>query len=127
MPAADGPIRALIAKELRDLAAGRAFWVLLVLLSLLVGIGFEQAMSLYAEASRAAADTPLLAHGLSPFDGILVPTFGALYLAATFLFPFVVIRTLGGEKQSGALKLMLQLPYSATTLMAAKLAALLVA
>ena len=121
------PIRPLISKELRELAAGRAFWVLLILLSLLVGTSFEQAVSLYGEASRAAAEVPQLAHGLSPFDGVLVPTFGALYLAATFLFPFVVIRTLGAEKQSGASMLMLQMPYTPSAMMGAKLAAMLVA
>src|SRR5262245_14022502 len=84
------PLSALVAKELRDLAAGRAFWVMLVLLSLLVGVSLEQAVALYSEASRAAAQTPLLARGLSPFDGIAVPTFGALYLAASFLLPFVI-------------------------------------
>ena len=117
------PFSALVAKELRDLASGRAFWVMLVLLSLLVGASFDQAVALYSEASRAAAQTPLLARGLSPLDGILVPTFGALYLAATFLLPFVVIRMVGAEKESGALKLMLQLPYSPASVMAAKLVA----
>lgn len=118
------PLGALLAKELRDLAAGRAFWVLLLLLAPLVGYGSEQAMLLYAEASRAAAQTPELARGLSPFDGFLVPTFGALYLATTFLFPFVAIRTIGAEKQDGAHKLMRQLPYAVPTIMAAKIAVL---
>ena len=31
------------------------------------------------------------ATGLSPLDGVLVPTFGAFYLAVTLLFPFVAI------------------------------------
>src|SRR5262245_162997 len=121
------PFSALIAKELRDLAAGRAFWVMLILLSFLVGTSFEQAIALYSEASRAAAQTPLLARGLSPFDGIEVPTFGALYLGATFLLPFVIIRMIGAEKASGALKLLLQLPYSPAALVGAKLVAALAA
>ena len=121
------PFAAIVGKELRDLAAGRAFWVMLVLLSLLVGASFDQTVSLYAEASRAAVQTPLLARGLSPFDGIVVPTFGALYLAATFLLPFVVIRMVGAEKANGALKLMLQMPYSQGAVIGAKLVASLVA
>ena len=46
-------------------------------------------------SSAAARDSPVLASGLSPLDGVFVPTFGALYLAVTLLFPFVAIRALG--------------------------------
>ena len=117
----------LVQKEWRDLLAGRAFWALLLLLSPLVGYSFAQALALYGEASKSAAGVPEVARNLSPLDGILVPTFGGLYLAATFLFPFVVIRTLGSEKQTGSLKLLLQLPCTLGTVMAAKLAVLGVA
>jgi len=34
-------------------------------------------------------------------DGILVPTFGAYDLAVTLLFPFVAIRVIAAEKESG--------------------------
>lgn len=118
------PFLVLLAKEIRDLIAGRAFWVLLLLLCPLVGYGLEQAMLLFAEASRSAAQSPELARGLSPFDGVVVPTFGALYLATTFLFPFVAIRTIGAEKQDGAHKLMQQLPYGTPAILAAKVAVL---
>ena len=94
---------------------------------LLTGYSFIQASTLYSEASRSALKFPELARSLSPLDGILVPTFGALYLAATFLFPFIVIRTVGAEKQSGAHKMLIQLPYSMSALLAAKLAAAIVA
>jgi hypothetical protein len=80
-----------------------------------VGYSFFQAVALYGEASSAARDSPALASNLSPLDGVLVPTFGALYLAATLLFPFVAIRTLGREKESGALALLVQLPYRVPT------------
>src|SRR5215510_1235014 len=63
---------------------------------------------------------------LSPLDGVLMPTFGAFYVALTLLFPFVAIRAVGAEKQNGGLKLLLQLPYRPATLVAAKLAAVLV-
>src|SRR5262249_14328047 len=53
-----------------------------------------------------AREQPLLASGLSPLDGVLVPTFGALYVAVTLLFPFVAIRSLGHEKETGALRLL---------------------
>src|SRR5499426_3184931 len=111
----------LFAKEFRGLVAGRAFWLLLLLVCPLVGYSYIQAVGLYGEASRSAAQLPEVARNLSPLDGILVPTFGALYLATTFLFPFVVIRTLGSEKQTGSLKLLLQLPCTLATVMAAKI------
>ncbi len=114
----------LVGKEWRDVLVGHAFWVLLLLLSPLVGYSYVQAVGLYAEASRSAAQLPEVARNLSPLDGIFVPTFGALYLANTFLFPFVAIRAIGSEKQTGSLKLLLQLPCSLSTVLAAKLVAL---
>jgi len=68
----------------------------------------------------------VLATGLSPLDGILVPTFGAFYVAVTLLFPFVAIRALGREKETGTLRLLVQLPYRAPTLIAAKAAAVII-
>jgi ABC-2 type transport system permease protein len=121
------PIEQLLSKELRDIASGRALWIMLLILCPLVGYSFFQAVSLYGEASAAAVDAPALGSGLSPLDGVLVPTFGALYLAATLLFPFVAIRTLGREKESGALALLVQLPYRVPTLIAAKMAAIFAA
>jgi len=121
------PIRPLFAKELREITSGRALWTLLLLACPLVGYSFFQAMSLYGEASAAAANSPVLAASLSPLDGILVPTFGSFYVAVTLLFPFVAIRVLGEEKQSGALALLVQLPYRTATLVGVKLAAVLCA
>ena len=43
------------------------------------------------------------------------------------LFPFVAIRALGQEKETGALRLLVQLPYRPSTLVSAKLAAVLAA
>ena len=117
-------VHPLLAKELREVASGRALWTMLLILCPLVGYSFFQAAALYGEASSAARDSPLLASGLSPFDGVLVPTFGALYVAVTLLFPFVAIRTLGREKETGALRLLVQLPYRVPTLIAAKMTAI---
>src|SRR6516165_2250949 len=114
------PVRPLIAKELREVFSGRALWTMLILLCPLVGYSFFQAVALYGEASTAARDSPAMASGLSPLDGVLVPTFGAFYVAVTLLFPFVAIRVLGREKESGSLRLLVQLP---ATLIAAKMVA----
>jgi len=115
--------RPLMTKEVGELLSGRALWTMLLILCPLVGFSFFQAVALYGEASAAARDQPQLATSLSPLDGILVPTFGAFYVAVTLLFPFVAIRALGREKETGALKLLVQLPYPIPTLVAAKLAA----
>ena len=117
----------LLVKELRDALSGRALWTMLFILCPLVGYSFFQAVALYSEASASARDSPVLASGLSPFDGVLVPSFGALYLAVTLLFPFVAIRTLGHEKETGALRLLVQLPYRVPTLIVAKVAAISIA
>jgi ABC-type transport system involved in multi-copper enzyme maturation permease subunit len=117
----------LLAKEVWELLSGRALWTMLLMLCPLVGYSFFQAVALYGEASGAARDQPVLATSLSPLDGLLVPTFGAFYVAVTLLFPFVAIRALGREKETGALKLLVQLPYPIPTLVAAKLTAISVA
>ena len=109
------------------MAAGRALWVMLLVVAPLTGYSYAQAVALYAEASRAAAQFPELARGLSPLDGIVVPTLGAVYLGATFLFPFVAIRALGEEKTTGSVKLLVQLPYPTAVLIAAKLLAVMAA
>src|SRR4029077_14148754 len=103
--------------------SGRALWTLLLILCPLVGYSFAQAVALYGEASSAARDSPALARGLSPVDGVLVASFGALYICTTLLFPFVAIRALGREKETGTLRLLVQLPYRTPTLIAAKAAA----
>src|SRR5262252_7472013 len=114
----------LFAKEFRNLVAGRAFWLLLLLVCPLVGYGYIQAVGLYGEASRSGAQLPDVARNLSPLAGILVPTFGALYLATTFLLPFVAIRSIAHEKETGSLKLLLQVRPSVGAVLGAKAAAL---
>ena len=104
------PLSQLIAKEWRELVASRSFWLLLLMIGPLVGYGFITAVNLYAEASGSGGGAAALPQGLTPLDGILAPTFGAYDLAAMFLFPFVAIRLIAAEKQSGGLKLLLQLP-----------------
>ena len=102
----------LLAKEWRELLATRSFWLLLLMIGPLVGYGFITAVNLYAEASGSGGAPAALPQGLTPLDGMLAPVLGAYDLAAMFLFPFIAIRLIAGEKQSGALKLLLQLPGS---------------
>ena len=117
----------LIRKELAELFAGRAFWILLLLIGLLTGQSFISAVNAYAEASGIGGGPAALAQGLSPLDGIVSPTFGAYDLALMLLFPFVAIRLVAAEKSSDGLKLMLQLPASLAGQLAAKVIALSIA
>ncbi|MEA2570346.1 MAG: hypothetical protein QOI24_2347 [Acidobacteriota bacterium] len=117
----------LVRKELAELFAGRAFWLLLLLIGLLTGQSFISAVNAYAEASGIGGGPAALAQGLSPLDGIVSPTFGAYDLAIMLLFPFVAIRLIAVEKSSDALKLMLQFPASLTRQLSAKIIALLIA
>jgi len=71
---------------------------MILILCPLAGYSFYQAISLYGEASAAVPQSPVLATGLAPLDGVLVPTFGSLYVAVTLLFPFVAIRVLGAKR-----------------------------
>ena len=93
-------LSALFGFELRRLLAGRAFWALLLILAPLAGYGYIEAVRLFGEASRTALQFPEMARGMTPLDGILVPTLGAFYLGTTLLFPFVAIRALGQDRRA---------------------------
>jgi ABC-2 type transport system permease protein len=91
----------------------------------LVGQAFITAVETYAEASGAGGGPAALAQGLSPLDGIVVPTLGAYALIATFLLPFVAIRLVATERESGAGKLLAQTHAGLAARLAAKAAVLL--
>jgi ABC-type transport system involved in multi-copper enzyme maturation permease subunit len=112
-----------VRKELAELAASRAWWLLLLVTGLLTGQAFISAVGTYAEMSAPTA----LAQGLSPLDGIVVPTLGAYDLAIMLLFPFVAIRLVANERTTGALKIVLQWPVTRSGIVLAKLGALLIA
>src|SRR5262245_61883474 len=94
---------------------------------LLAGHAFATAVSLYGEASGAGGGPAALAQGLSPLDGIVVPTFGAYAIAAMLLFPFVAIRAVASEKENGGLSLLLQTPAGLGTMMVVKFVVLFAA
>lgn len=116
--------RLVLIQEMRGLLVSPALWIMLIIVSLLVGYSFLQAVDLFSQASRTALSFQELAGGMNPLEGIFVPTFGAYYLSQTLLLPFVAIRLIGLDKQSGALKLLLQLPLSSLTLCGLKITAM---
>jgi hypothetical protein len=74
----------------------------------LVGVSFISSVRTYAEVSGLNGTAAGVGEALSPLIGVWAPTFSACELAAVFLLPFVAIRLVAGDRQSGALKLELQ-------------------
>ena len=98
----------LLGKEWRELVASRSWWVMLLVIGPLVGFAFIDAVGTYGEASGLHGTAVGVGEAFSPLVGVWAPTFSACELAAAFLLPFVAIRLVGGDRQSGALKLELQ-------------------
>ena len=115
----------LLDKERRELAASKSWWVMLLAMGPLVGVSFISAVRTYAEASGLNGTSAGVGEAFSPLVGVWAPTFSACELAAAFLLPFVGIRLVSGDRQSGALKLELQHPMPAFVRLGAKAMVLL--
>jgi ABC-2 type transport system permease protein len=105
--------------------ASRSWWVMLLLIGPLVGVSFISAVHTYAEASGLNGTAAGVGEAFSPLIGVWAPTFSACELAAAFLLPFVGIRLVAGDRQSGAIKIELQQSLSAMARMSAKALVLL--
>ena len=121
------PFAWLLEKEARELVASRSWWVMLVTIGPLVGVSFISAVRTYAEASGLNGTAAGVGEAFSPLVGVWAATFSACELAAAFLLPFVAIRLVSGDRQSGALKLELQHPMPAIARVSAKALVLLAA
>lgn len=117
----------LLRKEWAELWSSRAWWVLLLFIGPLVGFSFISAVRTYGELSGVNGSAGGVGEAFSPLIGIWAPTFSAGELAAAFLLPFVVIRLVGGDRQTGALVLELQQPFSAFGRVLAKTVVLIAA
>ncbi len=82
-------------------------------------------MRTYAELSGLNGTAAGVGEAFSPLVGVWAPTFSACELAAAFLLPFVAIRLVAGDRQSGALKLELQHPMPTLLRVSAKALVLL--
>ncbi|HTA72425.1 MAG TPA: hypothetical protein VK776_29300 [Bryobacteraceae bacterium] len=98
----------------------RAWWVLLFGIGPLVGVSFISSVRTYAEVSGLNGTAAGVGEALSPLIGVWAPTFSACELAAVFLLPFVAIRLVAGDRQSGALKLEIQQGMSSFARIVAK-------
>jgi ABC-2 type transport system permease protein len=110
----------LLDKEWRELLVSKAWWVMLAVMGPLVGMSFIGSVRTYSEVSGLNGTSAGVGEALSPLTGVWAPTFSACELAAVFLLPFVTIRLMAGDRQSGALKLELQQGMSAFSRIAAK-------
>ena len=126
MPSRRPAIWWLFKKEWRELIASRAWWCLLLAIGPLVGVSFISAMRTYAEASGLHGTAAGVGEAFSPLIGIWAPTFSACELAAAFLLPFVGIRLVSGDRQSGALKLEMQHSLSSFVRLTVKAVVLLI-
>jgi ABC-2 type transport system permease protein len=115
----------LLDKECRELLVSRSWWILLFGMAPLVGVSFISAVRTYAEVSGLNGTAAGVGEALSPLIGVWAPAFSACELAAVFLLPFVAIRLVAGDRQSGALKLELQQGLSPFARIAAKALVLL--
>jgi hypothetical protein len=122
-----GAWRWLLDKEWRELVASRAWWLMLALIGPLVGFSFISAVRTYGEASGLNGTAEGVGEAFSPLIGIWAPTFSACELAAAFLLPFVAIRQVAGDRQSGALKIEMQHPMSTVARVGIKALVLLAA
>ena len=86
----------------------------------LVGVTFMSAVRTYGEASGLNGTAVGVGEAFSPLVGIWAPTFSACEVAAVFLLPFVAIRLVAGDRQSGALKIEMQHPMPAFARVVAK-------
>jgi len=118
------PFLVLLGKEWRELLVSRPWWVLLLAMGPLVGVSFISAARTYAEVSGLNGTSVGVGEAFSPLVGIWAPTFSACEIAAVFMLPFVAIRLVAGDRQSGALKLEMQHPMSAFVRISAKAAVL---
>ena len=107
--------------------ASRSFWVMAAVIGPLVGMSFISAVNVYAELSHAAGTGAGVGEAFSPLVGIWGPTFSACELAAAFMLPFVAIRVVSGDRQSGALRIEHQHPLSPAARVSIKATVLLAA
>lgn len=125
MPSRKSALLWLLEKESRELIASKSWWILLLAMGPLVGVSFISAVRTYAEVSGLNGTAAGVGEALSPLIGVWAPAFSACELAAVFLLPFVAIRLVAGDRQSGALRLELQQGMSPHVRMVAKALVLL--
>ncbi len=89
----------MLRRELAIALRARLPWWAAALSALLVGHGFVLALELFAAGSRSVANNALMAREFDPLAGVVRPTLGGLYLAASLLLPIVAARPIAVERE----------------------------
>lgn len=113
----------LTLKEIRTLFFSKPAILFLTIFSFLTGYSFFSAVALYSNASVSAINNPLYAAGFEPLPGLFVPLFGGLFLLLSLFLPFVIIPLIVSEKEQNTMVVLLQIPFSITQILFAKLCA----
>jgi hypothetical protein len=126
LPSRRSAFRWFVEKEWKELLASRAWWAMVIAIGPLVGVSFISAVTAYGELSGLNGTAVGVGEAFSPLVGIWAPTFSACELAAAFLLPFVAIKLVASDAQSGALKIEMQHGSPAMVRIGAKALVLLI-
>lgn len=97
----------LLRRELAIVLRARLTWVQAAIAALLVGHSFILALDIFSAGSRSALGNGLMMRELDPLQGIVRPTLGGVYIAASLLAPLTAVRGLAIEKERHTLAMLL--------------------
>jgi hypothetical protein len=89
----------VLRRELTIVLGARVTWAVSAIAAALIGHGFVLAVDIYSAGSRSARASLLMMRELDPLAGIVRPTLGGLYFAASLLAPIVAVRSVAAEKE----------------------------
>ena len=114
------PFLLLLKKDIKELLFSKTAFLLLLILSLINGYSFYNAVTLYSNASITAIDNPLYAAGFEPCQGVFVPAFGGVFVLLSLFLPFIIIPLIINEKERNTLTVLLQIPFRITQIIISK-------
>lgn len=115
----------VLARELGIVLRARVTWFVAALAALLAGHSFVLAIDIFTAGSRSVFASALMAREFDPLAGIVRPTLGGLYVAASLLLPLLAARPLAVEHERKSLRvLLLQTAAPGRVVLAKLLAAL---
>ncbi len=117
----------MLRRELAIVLGARVTWLVVAVAALLGGHSFVLAIDLFTAGARSVEAGGLMAREFDPLLGIIRPTLGGIYIAASLLFPLVAARSLGIEQERRSLRVLLLQTAAPLRLLLAKYLATLAA
>ena len=114
------PFLLLLKKDIKELLLSKTALMLILILSLINGYSFYNAITLYSNASTSALNNPLYAAGFEPCTGVFVPAFGGVFVMLSLFLPFIIIPLIVREKERNTLTILLQIPFSVAQIIISK-------